>query len=432
MSSNVFFHAGPLKPVAIPQHRWSGHRLLRMAEISADGTGVDWDLPAASGCVRSVQLRELQQIVFRCDDDGRWVAQVPPRLNMDWFVTADANEEDQAPVVGRVQDMTRWYVRDEEFTGSRTLACAETVDGVRRYFEWLAEAVWVQVPQARWVSLRDTGCLDELSEDHMKQMDPAAHGALRRVHPSGDRGLLLTAAADQNGRAEAIATMALRGQVDANGGPAVSHAARVAATFDPVTAPVEHAAAWLHDVLELAEISARNLLDAGVLPVVVETVALLTRDDDLPQQEYYERILGNARALRVKSAALTANTVPWRTRLLNDATRTRLAAKHQKARDALGLSVADSSQAARADATVYRPTSSASLNDADAGPDRGLLSDDDSGYRFADRFALQQSWWLAAAIAAEHPDLIVRAQLVPGGVRLPRAAAVGVVAGRWR
>jgi len=99
-----FFHIGPLKPVDIPQSRWASHPLLRMADMRDDGLDVDWHLGEVSDLLRAFQLHELDRIIFRRDDDGPWIAQVPPRLNDDWFVTAHTDE--QAPAPGDLRGLT--------------------------------------------------------------------------------------------------------------------------------------------------------------------------------------------------------------------------------------------------------------------------------------------------------------------------------------
>ena len=330
-----FAHIGPLKPVEIRQERWAERPLLRWARVGDDGT-VEWDVPTRRpGNARNVDA-ELGRITFRRDEGRGLVAHVPPRLNFDWFVEVDADEGAPAPIVGRARDITRWYVREDEFTGWHGLVCVDTVDEVRRYFEWLV-GVWVQVPLARWLSIREAGGLDEISEKEVGYSYPAAYGAPRHVRSLEDREIVLAAAAEQASRAEAIASIALRGHVDANGERAVNHAARVAAGFDPVAAPVERAAAWLHDVLELTDVTASDLLAAGIHPAIVETVALLTRDHDVPEDECYERIRTNPTAFAVKVAALDDNAAGWRIRLLDEPTRSRFLQKCDEARAALGL-----------------------------------------------------------------------------------------------
>lgn len=138
--------------------------------------------------------------------------------------------------------------------------------------------------------------------------------------------------------ARAIATEAHRGQVDKTGADYILHPARVAARIDPRRHPVEHAAAWLHDVVEDTGTTPEELGLLGIPDAVIEVVLLLTRRDDVPDADYYAAIAADPRALMVKRADLDDNTDPARTAALDDATRDRLAAKYAKARAALGIS----------------------------------------------------------------------------------------------
>jgi|GEM_PF-1177910 len=152
--------------------------------------------------------------------------------------------------------------------------------------------------------------------------------------PTRAGGLAELDAIDQIARAEAIATIAHRDQVDTIGEPYIDHPARVAEAFDDV---IPHCAAWLHDVLEETELTADDLLDAGVLPDIVEIVEVLTRDEEATSSKYFERIRQNPIALAIKSADIDDNLAPWRTRLLPPDARVRLASKYRQARLALGI-----------------------------------------------------------------------------------------------
>jgi (p)ppGpp synthase/HD superfamily hydrolase len=94
----------------------------------------------------------------------------------------------------------------------------------------------------------------------------------------------------QHGIAVGIATIAHRGQLDKLGDDYVDHPARVAENFDWLNEPVEHCTAWLHDVIEDTDISASDLLKAGMLPEIVAAVELLTRRADVADADYYDRI----------------------------------------------------------------------------------------------------------------------------------------------
>lgn len=145
-------------------------------------------------------------------------------------------------------------------------------------------------------------------------------------------------AAAQVSLAKGIAFVAHRGQLDRVGAEYIDHPGRVAERFDPLTEPVPTAVAWLHDVLEDTAVTAHELLEAGVLPEVVELVQVLTRTPDVAEDEYYARIRRHPVALRVKLADLDDNTAPWRVRRLDYDTQVRLAEKYRHAREVLGAS----------------------------------------------------------------------------------------------
>lgn len=136
--------------------------------------------------------------------------------------------------------------------------------------------------------------------------------------------------------ARGIATIAHKGQVDKAGAPYLTHAARVASHFDPVERPLEHCAAWLHDVIEDTTVDSDDLKAAGIHSDVIEIVVTLTRAPDMASSEYIRRIAADAFARAVKQADLADNTDPRRTRHLDPATRARLAEKYDRARRALG------------------------------------------------------------------------------------------------
>ncbi len=136
-------------------------------------------------------------------------------------------------------------------------------------------------------------------------------------------------------RTEAIARMAHRKQVDKLGEPYIEHPRRIAARFDPEGQPVEHCAAWLHDVIEDTFLDADDLLAAGVAAETVEVVRLLSRTE-ADADGYYERLRQHPAARAVKLADIDDNTLEWRTARLEPAERAKLAEKYKKARIALG------------------------------------------------------------------------------------------------
>ena len=194
----------------------------------------------------------------------------------------------------------------------------------------------MQVPLFRWIIVRDTGELTEVAAKSIAAAYGSAVAQPRSVRSPSDPRLSGLDALGQADRAEAIASIAHRGQTDKIGERYISHSARVAGTFDALDRPIEHVAGWLHAVIEHAQVSAQDLLDAGIRPEIVEIVALLTWTTDASEDEFLERIRYNDIARAVKAADLADNTSSWRTRLLDYETRRRLAEKNARARKYIG------------------------------------------------------------------------------------------------
>jgi len=135
--------------------------------------------------------------------------------------------------------------------------------------------------------------------------------------------------------AELVAHLAHAGQVDKAGEPYITHPARVVARI-PVGEHLVRAAAWLHDVVEDTDVTMDDL--RGVIsPTVVSAVAALTHREGEAPADYYARVLRNRTALRVKTADIDDNTDPTRLARLDPATRERLTAEYETARELLGL-----------------------------------------------------------------------------------------------
>jgi (p)ppGpp synthase/HD superfamily hydrolase len=132
--------------------------------------------------------------------------------------------------------------------------------------------------------------------------------------------------------AKAIAVIAHRTQEDKIGVAYIEHPRRVAARLSN---PREVAAAWLHDVVEDCNISAQDLLDAGISQDVVDAVVLLTRTEDVAKDDYYKAIRKNPIALAVKLADIADNTDETRTRQLEPVDRGRLAQRYRAALEVL-------------------------------------------------------------------------------------------------
>ncbi|MGP9587215.1 HD domain-containing protein [Micrococcaceae sp. AOP34-BR2-30] len=138
--------------------------------------------------------------------------------------------------------------------------------------------------------------------------------------------------------AVSIAERAHRGQVDKAGIDYITHPERVAAkTRAQGGSPEAVAAAWLHDVIEDADITAAELRDAGIPVPVIEAVEAVTKHSEESLEDYCARVRANPLALRVKLADLEDNTDPHRTALLPIESRQRLNSKYARVRFLLGL-----------------------------------------------------------------------------------------------
>ncbi|PGR32114.1 GTP pyrophosphokinase [Bacillus cereus] len=105
--------------------------------------------------------------------------------------------------------------------------------------------------------------------------------------------------------AHEIAKKAHAGQVDKAGMDYIKHPEAVARF---VNTAEEKATAYLHDVLEDTEITANDLLSAGIPHNVVEAVQVLTKEKYTPYFEYLCRVKENSLARTVKLADLKHNS----------------------------------------------------------------------------------------------------------------------------
>jgi (p)ppGpp synthase/HD superfamily hydrolase len=138
--------------------------------------------------------------------------------------------------------------------------------------------------------------------------------------------------------AEDIARRAHAGQVDKSGVDYITHPERVAAgvrTHGGDDAAV--ATAWLHDVLEDCEVTAGDLLAAGIPAPVVEAVRAVTKAEGETLEDYCARVRAHPIGLLVKRADIEDNTDPARTAVLPEPMRERLAAKYSRVRALLGF-----------------------------------------------------------------------------------------------
>ncbi|WP_339618423.1 hypothetical protein [uncultured Salinibacterium sp.] len=231
-----------------------------------------------------------------------------------------------------------------------------TLNGERRYFMWQADA-WGEIDLDLFEHYRDDDDTHfaESTRSDIEQLHPGAVDSIpRHLHVAKDAqdgetdegeeeddgeddDMLMTEvdAMVQHGIAVGIATIAHRGQLDKLGYDYIDHPARVAESFDWLNEPVEHCTAWLHDVIEDTDVSAADLLKAGMLPEIVTAVELMTRRADVADADYYDRIRQNPAALAVKLADITDNLADWRFRKLDYDTQVRLSNKYFHARQLL-------------------------------------------------------------------------------------------------
>ena len=138
------------------------------------------------------------------------------------------------------------------------------------------------------------------------------------------------------GLARAIAREVHAGQVDKLGVDYFHHPEAVAKPFEEKGEWDRAAAAWLHDAVEDSSITIESLKELGISPRVTEIVDLLTRKDDVPADEYYEKIAADEDALEVKISDMRHNTNAKRMESLDEPTRVRLLNKYIHAAEKLG------------------------------------------------------------------------------------------------
>ncbi|MFF8310434.1 HD domain-containing protein [Streptomyces lydicus] len=137
---------------------------------------------------------------------------------------------------------------------------------------------------------------------------------------------------------EALARRAHAGQTDKAGRPYAEHLAAVAAGVRERGGSDEQiAAAWLHDAVEDAALSAEWLAGAALSEATKAMVLAVTKQPGEPLAEYTARILATPGALLVKESDLAHNADPARLAVLDAPTRDRLTAKYARVRGLLGL-----------------------------------------------------------------------------------------------
>ena len=338
-SHGGFAHVGPLKPIRVSVEDRADHPLLRFSRLLQDEKGT-WHLEWPS--FNSEQRESVAKITMQ-KSDAEIVLSIPPRVNLDFL--ADDNTDETAPPfwTGRAPDLQRFYTRftDTQFLHVGTYS-AITIDGVRRYFAWRDKG-WVGISLSSFLYVRDDGetHFAETNKDDLESVSPGAaayepvwavSNVVEQIHEDEDDLMTEVDAMVQHGLAAGIASIAHRGQVDKLGYDYIDHPARVSEVFDWLDEPVAHCAAWLHDVIKDSDISAKDLLAAGMLPEVVQVVELLTRTDTVASQDYYELIRQHPVARAVKLADIADNMADWRFRKLDYEMQIRLSQKYFEAR----------------------------------------------------------------------------------------------------
>ena len=118
-----------------------------------------------------------------------------------------------------------------------------------------------------------------------------------------------------------------KNQVDKSGMPYVFHPFHVA---EQMTDEATTIVALLHDVLEDRDYTLEDLDAEGFGKAILEAVALMTHEDDVPYLDYVAKLKDNPIARAVKLADLAHNSDLSRIGEIDDETRERLE-KYQKA-----------------------------------------------------------------------------------------------------
>ena len=101
-----------------------------------------------------------------------------------------------------------------------------------------------------------------------------------------------------------VATEAHAGQVDKGGKPYINHPQAVAASLTNTEYKI---VAYLHDVCEDTSITFDDLKDMGFTYRIVNSIRLLTKNDELTYEEYLRRLRMDSCARAVKMADLKHN-----------------------------------------------------------------------------------------------------------------------------
>ena len=142
---------------------------------------------------------------------------------------------------------------------------------------------------------------------------------------------------DKTKKAMKLCYEAHKDQVDKSGLPYVFHPAHVA---EQMTDEATTIVALLHDVVEDTDYTLEDLAAEGFGEDILEAVALMTHEDDVPYLDYVAKLKDNPIARAVKLADLAHNSDLSRIGEVDDETRERLE-KYKKATALLKGNVAD-------------------------------------------------------------------------------------------
>ena len=132
---------------------------------------------------------------------------------------------------------------------------------------------------------------------------------------------------DKTKKAMKLCYEAHKGQVDKSGLPYVFHPAHVAEQMTDEAATI---VALLHDVVEDTDYTLEDIAAEGFGKEILEAVALMTHEDDVPYLDYVEKLKDNPIARAVKLADLAHNSDLSRIGEVDEETRQRLE-KYKKA-----------------------------------------------------------------------------------------------------
>ena len=133
---------------------------------------------------------------------------------------------------------------------------------------------------------------------------------------------------DKTKKAMKLCYEAHKDQVDKTGVPYVFHPFHVA---EQMTSEASTIVALLHDVVEDTDYTLDDIAAAGFGKEIVDAVALMTHEDDVPYLDYVAKIKNNPVARKVKLADLAHNSDQSRLGEIDEETRRRLE-KYEKAK----------------------------------------------------------------------------------------------------